>query len=142
MKRNIVKISGIVVVVFALVANLQYALISYGLKNHQASLGALAGTTGSGTSSGTTGTGTGTGTDDPNDPWLYSMPNDVDGYDGDYTGTTPETRELKQVRCVKVGVQVHFPLKESTLSVSLGHRMKCKKSQTGSCTASSQNSCN
>src|SRR5688500_18224145 len=104
MKRRIVKITGIFVVVFALVANLQYALISYGLKKHQASLGVLA----------QTNSDTGTGTDDPNDPWVYSMPGDVDGYDGDddsggtSTGTGTDVgggsnRELRQIRCVKIG---------------------------------------
>lgn len=59
MRKRIFKITGIVVVVIALCANLQYALFNYGLKDGKLSEAVMAQSSGSNTNGTTTGTTTG-----------------------------------------------------------------------------------
>ncbi len=137
MTKKIIRISGIAAIVFALVANLQYALFNYGLKNHSIGLAVMAQTS---TSSGG-GTTTGGGTTDDSDPWVTTMPSDIDDSEddsGDYSndtsvGLSGTGYQLVQVRCIKVGFVIQLPIKNSQLQIALGYRMKCKKMAEVTC---------
>ncbi|SFM59559.1 hypothetical protein SAMN05428949_0111 [Chitinophaga sp. YR627] len=142
-RRNILKFSGILAVVFALTANLQYAIYNYGIGKNNLGLAIVAQTSSSsGGNSNTDVTGT---TDDPNDPWIYSMPADVEvGGNTDQPsggGSTLQNYEMKTPLCITSSLSIKFPIKQSQLNIALSSKKKCKTHSGYECNTANETSC-